>query len=654
MTVDWSDQERTAWRPREKLAVSEWTEKYRELRAQAEEKGPMRMSRTPYLVPILNMGNRIDPAPECNPNRVSYSQVDEVVFCKPAQIAGTEGVISLAGYFTHQEPCTVMVCLADEDTASYIANNRIQPMYTESEAMRPLIVPGHFNSSEMAFTNGAYVLIGWASSVSKIASRPARILIADEIDKPGYYAKSKEASALSLIRERKEAFYSGMIFMLSTPTVEGGNIAAEMESCDVVFDWHVPCPKCGVFQPLRWSLKYAEEFKDGFYRDRDGKMRSIGGVFWEGGRAASKKEIAAARYKCGSCEAKWTTEQKDAAVARGMMVPRTEITHTPRKVGFHISRLYSLLGKSGNIAKLVTDWCDIHRTSDIFQLKKKKQGFINSTLAYLWKEVLVRPEIEDVLKARCDLAPATVPADAVALTCGIDMQKYGFFYVVRAWARDYTSWLIQYGQLETWTDVERLLFETTFPRASGDPVPIWRAALDTGGGASGSEDFTMTEQAYFWLRKNAVGRGARVFGTKGSAKPLAGKLHIGKPFDKTPSGKPLAGGLQIIMLDTEQLKDMYHYRLAQARDGGTQAAYLHAEVGNDYALQILAEEKRTNDKGLPAWVQVKRDNHFLDCETMAMVCAEPEWPGGGVHIVAAQADMVPRPAKKQKTERRRW
>jgi terminase, large subunit len=649
LTLQWSHPEIQAWTPAEKLTVSEWTEKYRELRAQAEEKGPMRMSRTPYLTPILNMGNRLDPSPECNPNGVNFSHVDEVVICKPAQIAGTEGVISLAGYFTHQEPCTIMMCLADEDTAKYVANNRLQLMYKSSEEMKKLIIPGHFNADEMAFVNGAYVLIGWASSVSKIASRPARILIADEIDKPGYYARSKEASALSLIRERKESFYSGMIFMLSTPTVEGGNIAAEMETCDVIYDWHVPCPACGIFQPLRWSLKYSEEFKDGFYRDRDGIMRPIGGVMWDGGRQADKKQVAAARYKCGSCDAKWTTIEKDIAVGRGLMAPRTALTHPPRKVGFHINRLYSLLGKSGEISKLVADWCDLHRTSDVIQLKKKKQGFINSTLAYLWKEVLIRPELEDVLKARCDLAPDTVPADAVALTCGIDAQKYGFYYVIRAWARDYTSWLIQYGQLETWTDVERLLFDTVF-----DGHRIWRAVLDTGGGVSGSEDFTMTEQAYFWLRKNAVGRGARVFGTKGSARPLAGKIHVGKPFDRTPSGKALMGGLQIIMLDTGQLKDMYHYRLAQAREGGVQAAYLHAQTGNDYALQILAEEKRTDEKGMPVWVQVKRDNHWLDCETMAMVCAEPEWPGGGVHMMAAAGDApAPRP-KAVKQERRRW
>jgi hypothetical protein len=94
----------------------------------------------------------------------------------------------------------------------------------------------------------------------------------------------------------------------------------------------------------------------------------------------------------------------------------------------------------------------------------------------------------------------------------------------------------------------------------------------------------------------------------------------------------LKGGLQIVMLDSGALKDMYHYRLGQAREQGVQAAYLNADTGKDYVKHILAEEKQLDPKGVPVWVQVGRDNHWLDAECLAMVCAEPEWPGGGIHL----------------------
>jgi phage terminase large subunit GpA-like protein len=177
-------------------------------------------------------------------------------------------------------------------------------------------------------------------------------------------------------------------------------------------------------------------------------------------------------------------------------------------------------------------------------------------------------------------------------------------------------------------------------------MPIWRAGLDTGGGKGQTDlDPTLTEQAYYWLRKNGAGRGCQCFGTKGASHPLAGKVHAGKRLDQTPSGKAIPGGLQIILLDTDAWKNAYHYRLRQAIDGGAMGAYLHADVGADYAKQIMAEELRINQKGLQEWVRVNPSNHLLDAELLAMAVADPEWPGGGVNILSIVKD--------KETEKRR-
>ena len=87
----WFDRELISFKPRERLLVSEWTENYRVLGDQSEEKGPMRLRRTPYMVPIMD--------------QVLNPSVLFVVLCKSAQIAGTEAMISVIGYFAHQEPC---------------------------------------------------------------------------------------------------------------------------------------------------------------------------------------------------------------------------------------------------------------------------------------------------------------------------------------------------------------------------------------------------------------------------------------------------------------------------------------------------------------------------------------------------------------------
>jgi len=633
------DSEVEAWLPKASLLPSEWAEKYRVLKSQAQEKGPLNMDRTPYLRGVID-------AP-------AVLGCSDVVFAKPAQVAGTEGMVSILGYFAHFEPCSIGVVLADEKTADYIGRERIQSMFQDSPELSRLINSERFSKTEIKLLNGSFIQVVWASSVAQLGTKNFRIMINDEVDKEGYYAKSKEASALSLSDERTESYLNGLHFYLSTPTLETGNIYQLLKSCDAVFDFHVPCSKCGRRQPLIWSREHADGFPKGTYRGKNGRRYRLGGVVWQGGTDATPAQINRAGYRCGGCGAVWTTAQKNIAVLKGEWVSRTKPPAQIIRAGFHISRLYSLLGVSGDLPKLVRAFIKAKKSGDPKQL----QGFINSSLAEPWKKTVAKKTESQIMRAKCALPPQTVPEQAVALTCGVDVQKFGFWFVVRAWSWDFTSWLIHYGFLPTWESLEQLLFETRYPiQGASRKAGIWRAAIDTGGGKF--EDLSMTEKAYWWIRANGFGRGCNCWGTKGASRPIAGRVHIGKALDKTPSGKALPGGLQIILLNTDALKDAYHYRINQAHEDAVQAAYLHAGTGIDYAQQIMAEEKRINDKGLEEWVQIKADNHLLDAEIAAHACADPEWIGGGVNlyrpIKPAETKTSKPAAVKRGRSRSRW
>lgn len=616
--------------------MSEWTEKYRFLTFPAEEKGPLRLSRTPYLRPVLDCCT--------DPN------VEEVVVCKPAQYGGSEAFISIIGYFAIREPCPIMYVLADEDTSIYMARERLHKLF-QADQFKAYIRPDVFGQKEIALTNGSYIAMAWASSVSKLASRPMRILVLDEIDKPGYSMTSKEGSSISLAVQRTESFYNRKIFYLSTPTLHNGNIIKQLESCDIIYDWHVPCLYCGQLQPLRWSREFTYGFEDNKYRAEDGSIHEIGQVSWEGGRDADRKQISNAGYKCGECGEVWTTVQKNLAVEKGRSIGRQEIDFKPRKIGFHDNRLVSLLGKSGDIPRLVENWLNS------FKDPLERQGFVNSSLAEPWRQTISSVTGINILKARCALSPQTVPSQAVALTCGVDVQMYGFWFVVRAWAQDFTSWNIHCGNLPTWHDVESLLFGKSYPvEGSKDVLGIWRAGVDIGG-TSKHHGISMTEETELWLMDNGRGRGCRVWGTKGAATTLKSVLKAGKPLIQTPSGKPLRGGLQIISLDSDKLKDMYHYHLDLAIEEQPRGAYLHVGMDEVYADQILAEEKQVDRKtGKETWVQTKKDNHLLDAETIAFACAHWEWPGGGVNLMGATGDSNNKRIKPvaARSRRNRW
>lgn len=619
-------------RPPEKVTVTEWACKYRDLGQNSGVKGLYPIELTPFFRGVMD--------------RCADPDVDQQVLMAPAQIGKTVALVeNVAGYYLHQDPSSIMVVLADEDTAKYVASEKLAPMFRDSSRLSEFYDKKLFTQKIIDTPNGGHIDLAWSSSVSKLASRPERIVIADEVDKPGYsVGRSKEASAISLLKERVKSYPAGYykLIFLSTPTIKEGNITSMLLASDIVYDWHVPCPFCGVFQPLRWNNQYCFGFDDGLYFSDSGEMKHIGGVVWDGGSDATDQQILeTSRYQCGSCEKKWTTADKNSAVSKGKEVPRIGSNMSGRRIGNHINRIYSMMD-SGKIENLVMEWVSL------FRLPKERhyrelQGFINSALAepFSLQRKMENSSESQILSARVELTPQTVPQEATAIVAFIDCQKYEFWFCVRAFAPDFTSWLIHYGRLNTFEDVEKLLFETSYPQIGSDKrMKIWRAGIDTGGTESSFENVSMTEASYQFVRSNSKGKSCRVWGTKGSSSQFAGSeiLRVGKPLEKTPSGKSIPGGMQLILLDTHKLKIVYHARLSSAisRDEPGRPAYLHSQTGSDYAKQILAEELRVDESGREVWQRVGKDNHLFDCEIGCIALADPEWPGGGVNLMDRQ------------------
>jgi phage terminase large subunit GpA-like protein len=594
-----SEAEVAALLPPADLHIADWIEQNRVLNvASSAEPGPKSMARTPFLRMILDAW--------------MDDHVREIVVQKSAQIGMTDLAVDLTVHTAADAPAPMAVFLADQATAEKVSTERIQVALRDCKALAGMIDESRMTRQEASLRNGFNLLVGWASSIALTASRPIKLIIADEVNKPGYQAIGAEGSTIGRLRERQETFADSKLLLLSTPTIETGEITKELATCEVVYDWAVPCPSCGAFQVLRF-----------FPVVIDGK--ESGSVAWEGGREATREQIeATARYKCGHCVALWTSQQKNDAVLRGMAMPRSEPPPRARKVGFHLNRLISLF-PGGRLDALVSSW--LRSRTDIGEM----QNFYNSTLGEAWVQRVSAGQDEAqqaIMECKTTLPKATVPDEAVALTCGIDVQQKGFWYRVRAWGEDTTSWGIDEGFLSTWEDVETLLF-SSYAQHSGQRLPIWRALIDTGGGKEDGAYISRTEETYNFIRQHQ-GKGVGLFGSKGSSRTLPTKIKIGNPIEKTPSGKPIPGGIRIVMMNTQLIKDAIEARISQTRtDGGSGSWYVHADTPEWYAKQMTAEEKRADRKTkIVEWVQIRRDNHMLDCEVMCYVMADPEFHGG--------------------------
>ena len=112
-------------------------------------------------------------------------------------------------------------------------------------------------------------------------------------------------------------------------------------------------------------------------------------------------------------------------------------------------------------------------------------------------------------------------------------------------------------------------------------------------------------------------------------------------------------------VNTQAIKDALWWKVERTNESPEMPGnwWVCADVEQQYISQFTAEEKRRDRSGLVEWVQVKKDNHLLDCEVYAFAAADPELFGGvrglsrQLAIVKAQQARV-NPAQNQNKQPR--
>lgn len=575
----WTGPERRVFRPKEGLTVSQWSERYRFV-TKGPAQGLWSNALTPYLVEPMDIWN--DP------------WVRHIILCFAPQTGKTSVAINCLLYSIDQDPGPAMYIMPDEKVAKRISRRQLIPTIKATPRTKSLLSPRADDTSTLhvEFINGMDLMMAWASSAAALASESIRYLFRDE---PGKYPEftGKEADPFSLSEVRMNTFpFTSKVMDFSTPNIDGDAFDRICKNePDETRIYKAKCPFCGTFQVMR-----DENIHAGGARDPNTIMRRNLG-----------------RYTCEHCGMDWDDFRRDQAVRNGKWEAIEKIDR-PRCVAF------------GPLPSWYSPFVSLSKSLAAFfkgrEDPAKFMAYVTQHKAEAWKEVIEAKEESNILHHRSEYPPMVVPPECIALTCGIDVQQVGFWFVIRGWEPDLTSHNIMYGYLSSFADLEALIFGTRFKKhGSQDTLEIWRAAMDTGGGKSTDDEWSRTEEIYQWLRAN--GRGI-VWGIKGSSRPQL-KRVTPRMIDKMTRGnRVIPGGLELRMLDVAQFKDLLHWRLTR-KDGESQRFYLHSETGMDYAKQFLAEEKRRNRRRQVEWVQIRSDNHLLDCEVYAAACADSEW-----------------------------
>lgn len=548
--------------PPPELTTSEWADAERRLSSEASaEPGRWRTDRAPYQRGILDA--------------INDHGTKGVVVMSSAQVGKTEFLLNMIGYHVDYDPAPILLLQPTVEMAQAFSKDRLAPMVRDTPALRQKVSDSKSRESGNTILHktfpGGHITMAGANSPSSLASRPIRILLADEVDRYPVSAGS-EGDPFNLAKKRTTTFWNSKVVAVSTPTVKGASRIEALYEDSTQEQYCLPCPSCGEYQPLRW--------------------RNI--IF---------ESVSHACEECGS-EHKQDEWQK----GRGEWIAQAE--HSNMR-GFHLNELVSPWRR----------WEDI--IADFIQAKKSPETlktFVNTSLGETWEEEGETVDGEGLL-ARREQYAAPVPEKTLVLTAGVDVQDDRLEVEVVGWGEAEESWNIDLriirgdpGRQQVWDDLDAVL-NSTYDHESGHKLHIASTCIDSGG--------HFTQQVYDFCKTR---QHRRVFAIKGVG-------GAGRPIVSAPSKKQSGRNKRKVDLFTvgvDDAKGLVYSRLRICDEG---AGYCHFPLERDeeYFAQLTAEKIVTKFvRGFPRkeWVKTRARNEALDMRVYALAALRilnPVW-----------------------------
>lgn len=381
---------------------------------------PQEIMRTPWRV---RKGRRI--------------RIRRVRIKKCTQSGFTEGILNGIRWRAKFRPANFIYSINSKEEAMNIRGRLVDTLERLGE--------GVFEDGEVADDLKQFVLQlremtgWWLGSFSKgaFSNKYAPLVIADELDDHAVFAGN--AATLDLLDERlKTADDEDLSFALGKPQMKGGPIDAAHATGDQ-FEWIVPCPHCGTWQPLVWD------------RVRFGHCRDLMGM-WD-----TERMLEETYYECASWEkCRILDVHKEWMEERGRWLWVTA-GEDPETVSLAMSDLHSMHKGStlGHLAREFVEATAKAKRGDFTKL----QAFNNGRLGLGFEQRVEKIGRDDVLACRSAYRRGIIPHPGSLLILGMDVGQF----VNTKWAAiavnpaTVEAWVIDYGTAGQPSDLLDLL-----------------------------------------------------------------------------------------------------------------------------------------------------------------------------------------------------
>ena len=361
--------------------------------------------------------------------------------------------------------------------------------------------------------------------------------------------------------------------------------------------WSFACPECGFKQPFAWSqIRIPENAVD-----RDGD--------WD-----FQKVKADTTYECEGCKHRFrdTRSNRDEFNARGFYSP-TNHNADPSNAGFQwnalCARSWGTLVEMFLRAKGMLEANGDAKQMQIFKQKQLAEFWSDAPDDFHTIQAIGEYKMGDEWAEEALIDPTTKklhldktkPKQIKLRFMTVDVQRNGFFCLIRMWAQGGESRLLRWRFVQTWEDVAQLA-------KVNEVIPAF-CYVDCG-----DQFDDVIRQC--GINKWTALRGDARYDFPWRIQTPQGYKMVAKVYAPARLVNVGTGPVRVHHFSNLALKD----QLSRLRKSGKHSCAVDA--GQDYLDQMDSEVRARRMDGKPEWKRIgKRANHLWDCEVMQFIPA---------------------------------
>lgn len=578
-----------ALQPLPNLSVSDWADSYRMLSAEASaEPGRWRTDRAPYQREIMNA--------------FTQYKIWKIAVMSASQIGKSDIMNNVIGRYSHFAPAPIMMIQPTIEMAQDYSKSRIAPMIRDTKVLREIYRDVKTRETGNTILSkifpGGRLIMGGANSPAGLASRPIKILLADEVDRFPDSAGT-EGDPVDLAAKRMTTFWDKRLGLFSTPTIAGESRIEEEYLQGTQEEWQHECPNCGEYHLLTHRQMVTDH---NTVIDKKGNKHAT---------------VHSVKWRCPDCGFSYTEEQMRRA-------PQKFVAQNASALAKGVRSFFVNCWTSPWLtwAGVMQEWLEAEGDPE------REKVVVNTRFGEPYERKGAFESTDRFLQRR-EPYGAELPDGVLILTAAVDVQDNRLEYEICGWGKGEECWGIKKGIIlgvpenqEVWAALdEQLDREYRFKNGTGLIVP--RTFIDSGG------HYTKEVYAYS-LRRLA----RQCFAVKGAS--TAGVPIIHK-YAKVTTVRGRTIPLVLIGTDSGKQYVMdrlsisvpgpkyFHFPLDKQENEAVSEILWNRGYDDIYFRGLIAEQKvarKKNGRVVWQWENIAKDkrNEPLDLRVYNLAC----------------------------------